>query len=313
LPKDQIVKEQKIELLTDKEYTCAPDGQVMLLPGARSVYDLNEEYENELFLRRQSSWAAKDTATLLDEVRRLAGIRRLEQLPKPRVEIVDTVARSGYTIKKLVIQPEEGIVLPALLFLPEKSNGEPVVLYLHDKGKVADAGDQGPIGERVRGGGTVLAVDPRGYGQTASTTGGLFGADFQDAQLAYVLGRSIVGMRAEDILVCARYASELDANGGKGAIDLVAIGNIGIPSLHAAALEPALFRNVKLKRMLVSWANVIHTRLNTPGVVADIVHGALPSYDLPELESTLGKNLTIEEPLNVMDNFLRKGKYYFYP
>ena len=80
------------------------------------------------------------------------------------------------------------------------------MLYLHDKGKAADAGAGGPIEKLVQAGDAVLAVDLRGNGQTQSTTPGLFGSDFQDAQIAYMLGRSVVGMRAEDVLVCARYA-----------------------------------------------------------------------------------------------------------
>ena len=58
---------------------------------------------------------------------------------------VGTIARKGYKIEKLVIRPEEGIALPALLFLPEKPNPDRVVLYLNDKGKAADAAAGGPI------------------------------------------------------------------------------------------------------------------------------------------------------------------------
>ena len=46
--------------------------------------------------------------------------------------------------------------------------------------------------------------------------------------------------------------------GRNGAVDLVAVGNVGIPALHAAALEPELFHSVKLRRMLISWANIVH-------------------------------------------------------
>ena len=52
LGKDQAITEPQITLLTEKEYQCTPDGKVMSLPGARSVYDLNEDYENELAKRR---------------------------------------------------------------------------------------------------------------------------------------------------------------------------------------------------------------------------------------------------------------------
>ena len=165
---------------------------------------MSEDYKNELAKQRESSWATGDRKALLEDVRRLAGVRKLADLPKPRVETLDTIARTGYKIEKLVIRPEEGIALPALLFLPEKRESNRVVLYLHDKGKATEAGVGGPIEKLVLVGDAVLAVDLRGNGQTQSTTGGLYGPDFQDAQIAYMMGRSVVGMRAEDVLICAK-------------------------------------------------------------------------------------------------------------
>ena len=308
LRKDQVITEPKIELLSEKEYTCTPDNKVMSLPGARSVYDLNEDYENELAKRRASSWAAGDREALLKEVRQIAGVRVLSDLPKPRVDVVGAIARTGYKIEKLLIRPEDGISLPALLFLPEKPNPDRVVLYLHDKGKAADAGVGGPIEQIVKAGDTLLAVDLRGNGQTQSTTKGLFGSDFQDAQIAYELGRSVVGMRAEDVLVCARYGAERVAGGRNGTVDLVAIGNIGIPALHAAALEPAMFRSVAIGQMILSWASIVHKRKCASALMTSIIHGALQHYDLPNLEAVLGKKLTVEQPVTDMGNAPLDGK-----
>ena len=249
LGKDQPITEPQITLLTEKEYQCTPDGKVMSLPGARSVYDLNEDYENELAKRRASAWATGDRTALLDQVRRLAGIRKLSELPKPQIETVGTVARTGYSIEKLLIKPEEGVSLPALLFLPEKPEPDRVVLYVHQQGKAADAGAGGPIERLVRAGDSVLAVDLRGTGQTqAATQDGGYSDEYKDAYLAYLLGRSYVGMRAEDVLVCARYAAERAAGGREGVVRLVAVGNVGIPALHAAALEPGLFQSATLSR-----------------------------------------------------------------
>jgi dienelactone hydrolase len=295
LKKDHVINEPPIELLSEKEYTCTPDGKVMSLPGARSVYDLNEDDENELAKQREAAWGSGDTAPLLKKVRDLAGIRALSELPKPRVDVLATIARDGYKLEKLVIRPEEGIALPALLFLPEKAKPG-IVLYLNDKGKAADAAAGGPIEQRVKAGDTVLAVDVRSNGQTKSTTPRMFGCDYQDGQIAYELGRSIVGMRAEDVLVCARYAAERAANDPNGPVELVAIGHIGIPALHAAALEPAMFRSVTIRRMLPSWAMIVHKRKCASALMADIVHGALRHYDLPNLEASLGKKVTVEQP-----------------
>ena len=245
---------------------------------------------------------------------RVTGIRTLAELPKPQVEQCGVVERDGFRIEKLAIAPEKGVVLPALLFLPERPKPGSVVLYLHDQGKSADAGPNGPIEQRVRAGETVLAVDLRGMGQTHpaendyyshSRQDDYYSRSWQDAYTAYLLGRSYVGMRADDILVCARWATERLAENRDGAVSLAAVGNVGIPALHAAVLEPTLFQNVKLSQMLVSWSNVVHNRMNK-GVIAGLVHNAPSFYDLPDLESLLGDKLTVEQPVNAVGDAIHR-------
>jgi hypothetical protein len=80
-----------------------------------------------------------------------------------------------------------------------------------------------------------------------------------------------------------------------GLNSLVAAGNAGVPALHAAALAPSLFRPVKLSQTLVSWASMIHCRL-TRLRHANVVHGAVLGYDLPNLAATLRDRLTVEDP-----------------
>ena len=172
----------------------------MLLPGARSVYELNEDYEKKLAPCRAARWKTGDRATSCWPSSRLAGIRRLEELPEPEVERLETIERPGYRIEKLVLKPEEGIVLPALRFVPEKPKTGPAVLYVHEQGKAADAAPGGPIERLVLEGSQVLAVDLRGTGQTRPA-----GSEWKDVYTAYLLGRSYVGLQAEDMLLAARY------------------------------------------------------------------------------------------------------------
>jgi len=301
LGKEQVIVEPEIELLSDEECWCAPKGLVMSIPDARSVYDLNEDAELALAERRKTAWAEGDRAALLGQVRRLAGVRHLADLPKPQVESVETIAREGYAIEKLVFSPEEGVWLPALLFLPEKPRQGRATLYLDAQGKAAGAAPGGPIERLVLAGAPVLAVDLRGMGQTqAATNDKGYSDEFRDAYKAYLLGKSYVGMRAEDVLVCARWAAHRFAAGQKAAaVRLIALGNVGVPGLHAAALEPDVFQSVELSGMLVSWSNVIHNRLNRH-LVTHLVHGALEHYDLPDLATVVGEKLTVDRPVNAV-------------
>ena len=299
-----VTEPADLKVLTDAEIQCTPKGEVMLLPGARNVYDLNRDYEKELAGRRKKLWAETPKAEMLDRVRKLAGIRALAELPQPKVEKLGTIARDGYRVEKLVLVPEEGIWLPALWFVPDGAKPQAAVLYVHTDGKSADAAPGGPIEKLVKQGRAVLAVDVRGTGETQQVGQRYFnpklhGPDGQDFYVAYLLGRTYVGMRAEDILLTARWlGTQLDKQ-KPGPVDLIAVGHLATPALHAAALEPGLFASVKLVRPIVSWSNVVQLGYSKTPLVNN-VHAALTTYDLPDLAALLGKKLTIDQPLDAM-------------
>ena len=296
LKKDKPITEPEIKLLSDEEVQCTPSGLVMDLEGARSTYDLNRDLEKRLASRRRKLWSKSDRTELLNLVRHIAGIRSLAELPKGEVQKVGVVERPGYKIEKLILKPEEGVYLPALMFVPEKTPPESLVLYIHEKGKDADTA---AIEKLVKASRLVLAVDIRGTGETQQTGQRYFlshfGPDGQDVYMAYLLGRSYVGMRAEDILLCARFLREKQAS----QVDLIAAGHVGVPALHAAALHPDIFRSVKLSRSLGSWSGIIESGLSYNQLV-NTVHGALTVYDLDDLAATLEDTLTIAQPVDAL-------------
>jgi hypothetical protein len=298
---DEPVSEPPIVLLGKQQIQCTPKGQVMLLPGARSAYDLNRDFEKELANRRKKLWANIMRVDLFDYIRRLCGIRKLTELLKPTIENVGVIARPGYNIRKVILKLEQGVYLPALMFVPDQVSDKGAVLYTHEDGKGADAGIGGPIEKLVNGGKVVLAVDLRGTGETQSlgqinaNLNPYFGPDWKDFFTAYLLGRSYVGMRTEDVLICARFLQEEYET----PVAMIAIGHVSIPALHAAAIEPDIFCSVKLVRPLISWSNVIELGQSRNQLI-NVVHGALEVYDLPDLARTLGSRLAIEQPLNAL-------------
>ncbi|GMW00871.1 MAG: hypothetical protein AMXMBFR84_20080 [Candidatus Hydrogenedentota bacterium] len=284
---DQIepVWEEPVTLLTDAELQCTPEGQVMLAPGEQSVVDINAAYEVELAAKRDEQWAEWDTAKRAKEVRRVAAIRELTELPEPTYEKRDTIQRDGYSIEKGIIQSEPGIYLPCLTFRPAAATTK-AVLYAHGNGKAADASPGGPIEALVRAGHVVVGPDLRGLGETkgtcalASGYGDWFGSEWQDIYLAYLLGRSYVGMRAEDILQCARVLPAI-LGSAPTEVHLHAIGEAGIPGLHAAALAEPGFASVT-ESGVVDWQETVRTAV-TQGQFVNAVHGALAVYDLGKL------------------------------
>jgi len=298
---DDAITETDFPVATDEEMRCTPRGEVMLLPGARSVYDLNVELEEQFAEARKKFWQQTDRQQALDEVRRITGIRPLADLPEPKSEKTGTLQREGYRIDKLILRPEPGIALPALAFVPEKPAGE-ATLYLHAAGKQTDAAAGGEIEKLVRAGHLVLAADLRGLGETQDVRKHVFtpyiGAEWRESYLAYMLDTSYLAMRAEDVLVLARFLARYEAGDGPNRVHLVSIGRTGPPALHAAALQPELFASVRLQACLVSWSNVVGTP-TAKNQLVNVVHGALRTYDLPDLLATLpADKVTAVDPLN---------------
>jgi len=300
LDKDEPISETDISVRPMDELRCTPKGQVLLLPDERSVFDLNAEYERQLAKHRADWRRTTSPSERRNKVRQLAGIQPLDKLPKPEATKVGTVQRNGYTIEKLLLQPKGRLPLPALRFEPKKSTG-PVYLYLHGEGKAADAAPGGPMESLVKQGHIVLAVDLSGLGETRrSGSGGMLG-DWKNYYMAYLLGKSLVGMRAEDTLIAARFLSEQrnPTNGKARRVHLIAVGETAIPALHAAAVHPALIGNAQLKRTIRSWRDVVSAS-ETQNQLTGTVHGALRFYDLPNLVELVGnKRVTIEEPVTV--------------
>jgi hypothetical protein len=179
---------------------------------------------------------------------------------------------------------------------------------VHADGKQADAAGGGAIERLVRAGHVVLAVDLRGVGE--SQPGGKHSyasylpPEWRDCAIAYLLGKSMLAMRAEDVLVCAHYLAGELSDGEQHGVHVVSVGRTGPAVLHAAALEPQLFTHVTLKNSLISWSNVVHTPLSQ-NQYANLVHGALRFYDLPDLVSTLPEGMVeIIEPLNAAEQLV---------
>jgi len=108
-----------------------------------------------------------------------------------------------------------------------------------------------------------------------------FSPNWKDFFTAYLLGKSFVGMRTEDVYACARAAALLK-QGNAPRISLVAVGEAVVPAMHAAALEPGLFKSAEFQEVPPSWMEVIRSP-RKPGQLMNAVHGALAVYDWPEL------------------------------
>lgn len=306
---NDAVTEPDLPIAEEEDLRCTPRGEVMLLPGARSVYDLNQEVEQTLAAGRAVFWRETPVGDALETVRRVAGIRHRADLPELQWEKAGAVQREAYRIDKLILRPEPGIWLPALAFVPSE---EPLAacVYLHEDGKQAAAEPDGAIEKLVLEGHLVLAVDLRGIGETRPggkhSYASYLPTEWRDATLAYLLGRSLLAMRAEEVMQCAQLAGQYGNESAPRPVHLVSVGRVGPVALHAAALEPDLFTTAVFHRCLVSWSNVVKTPLSR-NQSANLIHGVLKTYDLPDLLASLPpEKVQFLNPLDATEEPLAK-------
>ena len=289
---EQVAEPASLAVLSAAEIACTPTGSVLTLPGARTCADLAADESRRLAAARKAR-GPLDAAALREKARSRSGMRSTD-VSTARGTIHDARSEGGVRIERLAIETEKGIVLPAELWTPAVSPGEAGVrdvLYASGTGRAAAA-------ESIRGlvaaGHRVLAVDLRGMGETAPPPQNYFdiarhGANGQDAYLAYLLGRSLVGMQADDIVASGRWLAERDAKATAGdtprQVDLVATGLAVIPALHAAAVHPDRFAATRLEDVPRSWSSYVEEGPLAPGPLplASLIHGVLEDYDLPDL------------------------------
>jgi cephalosporin-C deacetylase-like acetyl esterase len=290
LGRDESV--QAIELATrpPAELLCTQSGQVLTsLAGQRSVFDLNAAYESELAQRRTALHRQESAGQVHSEIARLLSIELSGERRLPNHEDRGRVKRDDYHIDKLILRTTSGALLPALTFHPE-SPAEDAYVYLHDDGKLGDAGLGGPIERRVREGYVVVSLDLRGQGETASGKRDPLLSDWKTYYLGYLLGKPLVGMRVDDLLAARDFVARYEKKDGAARkVHLVAAGQSGIVALHAAALDPSAFASVTLRDTPREWSTLVR-QSHPQGHIDSAVHGALTVYDLPDLVRLAGKD-----------------------
>ena len=307
LDKDNAITEDELPLFSDEQLQCTPEGQTLLIGGAKSIFDLNRDEERRLAVHRTGEWLKLSVAKRRSMVRKVAGITELDDLPQPDVRQLASVKKDGYRIERFVFSTSSELKLPALLFIPDRAKGA-ATIFLHTDGKEAATGPDGEIEALVRSGRTVLAIDVAGCGETRmkpwryGAMSGVLGPNSAEFYVAYMLGRSFVGLRAEQVLTATRWLR--DRVEKTQSIDLIASGELCVPALHTVIVEPELFANVELRDGLDTWKSVIDTPV-TERQLINVVHGALKSYDLPDLRAMIPEDrLKVRDPRDAAGNLV---------
>jgi cephalosporin-C deacetylase-like acetyl esterase len=186
------------------------------------------------------------------------------------------------------INTAEHVWSPAWLFVPKRGWSK-LLLVIEPNGRNGAWHEDELYDQLATAGIAVCAPDVRGVGdlQGQFAPGAVGYARGHSSEEGYawaslILGRSLLGQRATDIVA---YAGALAREYPRATIVLAAREKMTVPALCAAALEPRISK-VYLSRHLESWRSVVeHEDYDCP--LANIVSGALSAADLPEIAKSM--------------------------
>jgi hypothetical protein len=294
---DRTVREPALRLQTDADLQVTRTGQVLdEFADERTVVDFNQKRAEELAVGRRITWESMDLPARRATIR-LALMLPFGKAAKPSVKRLGRIVRDGYTIEKLLVERPSAVPLPAHLWLPAEAPMDarmPGVLIADSRGKAAEAEPGGRLEQWVREGRIVLAVDLRGYGETADLKAKhqYANSEFRTSMVAMHLGRPLLAGRVDDIFA-ARQVLLDDPRIDPKKIELVGVVHAGPAVLHAAALEPT-FAGVTLRGSLRSWTDDVVAQPRGPELLGQVVPGVLKHYDLPDLQPVFDRPVAIE-------------------
>ena len=308
---NKVIFEPKIHLLSEKELDASPTGRVLKIKNAKSVFDIQNEDLQKENRQREEFLKLNSIDKIKKQILKLIGCKNYNDIKLPGAILKGRIKTQKCEIQKLILITDNGIYLPALLFIPSKNVKNEQVLFLSEDGKAFHLKE---IGGLIDKGKTVLSVDLPGIGETKPKINDRLilskNLNSGDCFDAYLLGKSIVGFRTEEILACTKFLLRRSLH--TPGIELMADGEVGVPALHAAFLNPELFTHVNISNSLESWNDVIKSERSFDQLV-NVVNGALKYYDLPDLVKFLGNKITIENPLNAVGlgiNYREKTQHF---
>ena len=278
--------EEEVDFSTAEELQKTTTGQLSTSLGGETVFSLNRKEAEKIVGELQAKRANLPNFlnTVISSAKMLSGYIEPSDTGDP--VFTGRFQRDGYAVEKYYLKGEGNYVIPYLLMIPDKANDKSLI-YLHPSDKSAEASEGGEIEWFVKNGMTVLAPDLIGMGEMGS---GTFKGDAVIGGISYntwytstIIGRSIIGIRASDIVRLTRL---LKKRTGIAEVNGIARKEMAPVMLYAAAFEPAILR-VALIEPYSSYESIVMNRYYYPGFAQNLVPGALTAYDLSDLAASL--------------------------
>jgi len=208
--------------------------------------------------------------------------------PEPAGEVEGTRQVGSLTLERIVIRPERGILVPAVLLRPP-GEVRAVLVFVHPGGKDRALADE-ELRRLPSRGVAVCSLDYRAAGETLPTGPH---AEFLLSRNALVLGSPLAGGRAADIHAALGYLRGRP-DLGERPLFLYARDQAALPALLAAALS-GLADGVALEEPLATFRSDEGEGFEHPSPL--LLPGVLEVADIPEIAALLApRRLAVANP-----------------
>jgi dienelactone hydrolase len=267
--------EADFEGFRPEELQVTPTGQLSTSAGGETGFSINEKESQKLLADLKASRGNINShmTDVVSKAKELSGF--VEPSHEMKSVFRGRYQRDGYAVEMYALQGEGNYVVPLLLFVPKSGTAFPGIIYLHPKGKIADAQPGGKIEQLVKKGYIVAAPDLIGTGEVGQEN--LTGSGY----VANMIGRSIPGIEAGDVIRVANFLKSLN-NLNANKISAIAFDNMCPALLHAAVFDKSI-NSIILCGGLISYRSIVSNRFYDRSYPESTVAGALTSYDLPDL------------------------------
>ena len=268
---------KNVELgLAPEERGVIPTKRTMDIPGARDIHTIMRERMAAIVKARPAYSAAERNSIAA----RLAGVKTPAETGAT-VKELPPVDVNGAKLTRVAFSSPDGLCLPACWIVPARPDAAkaPVVM-VGDKGRASWSAE---VEAALAGGAPVLVADITGYGEIGKEGAIFYGAkdcpEEGASVMLYLMGESMTGRRATDMLVLADWVK-----GKTGLVpELAAKGSAAIPAAHARAADVNAFAKISVSGAPVSWTEFIEKGDTMRYRYTYMVVNGLYHYDWPDL------------------------------
>lgn len=269
--------EDDATLEKEKDLFASSEGSVYNEPDSKSDHDLVIEYLN----KNKAVWGEVKTANAARELQNEIKAHITQLLNTnynniiPAGKFRNTLSIEGITIRKFLLEPEAGIMLPGFILEPDKFSNREVVLYLNENGKAKILNDFETVKKLLNKGYSICAVDLRGIGETSP--------DMANKFWDFLSGKPIFGQRVRDVLTTIQWLKDSEVKAQR-----IKIWGTGMCALYGAFA--GVFNNdvsgFVLEEPLISFESIV--RVTIPGYNHEILlPGVLENFDMPQIYQSL--------------------------